>query len=259
MIEPTKENIISVREEYRRGYEAGLLRTLREAEELIFESEAGPDGHTKGEILEFEERMKNLTLPPESYEFIEKALDPKNRSGHNSVLKSGLDLREYLDDMSELDHEKFRLIVLDFDCNYVGTVEADENGATYVGVEKKHYKQLIELCENVLLPKVVTAHNHPYSIAAIPSDQDGKLAMSNMMMLKRLRVDLYDDVIISPMDFYSRRQDEKKREEEGDLRNRIVLKPIMTDELAKLMHKENQFLFGAITGHMRLNPEKPGV
>jgi len=72
-------------------------------------------------------------------------------------------------------------------------------------------------------------------------------------------IELYDDLVICPMDLYSRRQDEKKHEKVGNVYDRVILNPVMPDELALVMHKRNKYMFGAITGHMKLNPDKPGI
>ena len=258
MIEPTKENADLLRDGYYETLEATMLKAFKEGEQFIFDTEEEFEGHTEEQVREFQEMMKNYKLPDESYAAIRDNLDLSKRAGHSMVTDFGVDLRPYIEDMAELDHEVYRFLVFGYE-TYIGTIQADDNDETSVAVTNKQYKELLEMCEGVSLPRVITVHNHPNCFAAIPSFNDGKLAMAHKFMLKRMFIELYDDLVICPMDLYSRRQDEKKREKASDVNDRVILNPIMPDELALVMHKKNKYMYGAITGHMKLNPDKPGI
>ena len=82
---------------------------------------------------------------------------------------------------------------------------------------------------------MIKIHNHPHIANAIPSKADDLSALAEFMGLKALGVELYDDCIISGIDFYSRRQDEEKRK-----KHRIIRKQKYSDKFLKKVLKENK-------------------
>ena len=173
----------------------------------------------------------------------------KKYNGHKTKYKGfDIDISKVCKDMRTLKCEVGRFLLfnkkLDLDKNgkarykhkYIGHIDYTSNNEmniyadAIIGAIKKIINDYPECNE------VIAIHNHPYVANAIPSFCDGVSCVEKKQVFGTFSIDLYDDCVISALDFYSRRQDEKTRN-----KDRIILPQKFSKGLQELMAKENKY------------------
>lgn len=186
-----------------------------------------------------EEELKKVEK--ENRKYLKDAFNIKKRSGHNTEYKDlGIDINRICKDMREKEVEVLRILAFEEKeekYKYLGYIEtSSKKGYAIDSRDTENLnKKLIRK-----YPKantIIKIHNHPNCANAIPSKEDDLSALAEDIGMKILGIKQYDDCIISGLDFYSRRQDEKERK-----KHRVIRKQKYSDKFLKTVLKENRMM-----------------
>ena len=172
------------------------------------------------------------SLPDDMLEELDKSFDVKSKSNHNLVTR-GVDMEQFAADMRDLKYETARMIIFDSNDTLKKVVNYTTNQVTAVGDYNELRRRSIPFID--WGDRVISVHNHPYSLAMIPSWSDDYMAICNRMMCSLFGAVYLDDCIIGEEDFYSRWQDQ-----ETNPKRVKVLGPFLSQEAIAMLRKENR-------------------
>lgn len=198
-----KENIIDKREE--------IINKRFNEEKAFLEHTILGGWKTK------EDEERNLKRITEHFDLTNSKENMNNhKPEYKNLIDRYFDLSETLNEMAHCEIEKLMYIALDLDGIVDYKVVNEGFGTSYMtGGGKEMYRTITDF----LLQSsekgayyVIIAHNHPYAIAAIPSEQDIQNAYKEVFKVQMFGYRLVDFIILSDCDLYSQRQHDDSEE-----------------------------------------------
>ena len=202
------------------------------------------------EELETYIKIETKKVKKEKKKYLEKAFNIKYRAGHkpNKTKMLGLNINEICEDMKSADVEISRVFIFNDKANglgdgrkgypeYLGYLERKSESDCYIDADLNS-----ELLREVIRKypkanKIIQIHNHPFCANAIPSGLDDRAAYAIHEAGKVFGLALYDDCVITELDFYSRRQFEN---ESG--KHNVFGKPKYSKKALDALYRENKCL-----------------
>ena len=171
---------------------------------------------------------------------LKMSFDIKFRNNHNPKIKD-IDISKICKDLRKLKYEVTRFLLFNDD-KYIGYVEGTSNDETMISndVHRDMIKDI--LTKYPTCTGIIMVHNHPGVANAIPSPQDGLVALMMKHTCQMLGLTLYDDCIISALDFYSREQDECDKDGIPTKNHMVIHRQVINKELAEQVYEENKYL-----------------
>lgn len=183
----------------------------------------GNEGKSEEEIIELaKESIKEYVAKEEDYADL---YDINKRSLHK-VEVLGQDIESLCDDLRGTEKFTFRVLLFD-DNKYLGYKEVVGTTLIYVDVEKLN--NMINSLSGNDCKKVVTVRYIPGRVACPYSKKGGTIALKDRIILAKKGIELFDDCLMTEMDFSSRVESEKEYDD-----CHVMDIPIDKDSLEKI-------------------------
>lgn len=220
-------------EKYKSKHYDKLLKVYKDERENEIRESMTPEGILLRKILGEEPpfRMEDLEkyiqkelkkVEKEYKPILKEQFDIKYKSDHNPNIL-GINLVKLCKDIKKSPVEIKRILLFKGG-EYLGYLEGTSNSECSVeyDVTKNLVRDIIKKYPEA--DTMVTIHNHPNCANARPSELDDAVAKALKITGSVIGVKLYDDCIITELDFYSRMEDEMISE------NRILTKNLLLGE-----------------------------
>jgi len=184
---------------------------------------------------EYEDAESYEEIEKSAKEFLEDSFDINKMANHspryvNEYYNIDIDLTPFLEKINEDFRENKMVITIDTKTREVKS-EIVARGSSYDVYGINEFMEFIS--KNVDIDTlVVIAHNHPNTIAAIPSENDLNMFAIERFLIRTLAGQLVDEYVVSDFDIYSQHQAEESGKSE-----KIIETTILTAEQREQLKK----------------------